>query len=142
MSCNFTAIYDMWLLNNETVIKMFYCKVRYSANYLLQSSYLGHLHNAACIPIVSGSISENYVKALSASVSFFLDDDKLKMCSFQRTFKQIKWKEIWRVRGKAKYRNSFFSHTAKLIQYCAVGCCAGAESSHSPTTPAFLQILS
>jgi hypothetical protein len=70
---------------------------------------------------MSESISENYVKALSPSVSSFLDDNQLKICSFQTTF---------------------FSHTAKLIPYWAVGCCAGAGSSHSPTTPAFLQILS
>jgi hypothetical protein len=53
--------YELWLLNNETVfIKNVVLKFMYVASYLLQSSSLGLLYSAACIPSMRGNISGNH----------------------------------------------------------------------------------
>jgi hypothetical protein len=53
--------YEAWLLNNETVIiKNIVLKFMYVASYLLQSSSLGLLYTAACVPSMRGNISGNH----------------------------------------------------------------------------------
>jgi hypothetical protein len=53
--------YEVWLSNNETVFtKNIVLKFMYVASYVLQSSSLGLLYSAACIPSVRGNISGNH----------------------------------------------------------------------------------
>jgi hypothetical protein len=53
--------YEVWLLNNETVfIKNIVLTFMYVAIYLLQSSSLGLLYGAACVPSMRGNISGNH----------------------------------------------------------------------------------
>jgi hypothetical protein len=57
----FDTTYEVWLLNNETVfIKNIVLKFMYVASYLLQSSSLGLLYSAACVPSMHGNISGNH----------------------------------------------------------------------------------
>jgi hypothetical protein len=52
---------EAWLLNNETVfIKNIILKFMYVTSYLLQSSSLGLLYSAACVPSMRGNISGNH----------------------------------------------------------------------------------
>jgi hypothetical protein len=53
--------YKVWLFNNKTVfIKNIVLKVMYVASYLLQSTSLGLLYSAACVPSMRGNISGNH----------------------------------------------------------------------------------
>jgi hypothetical protein len=55
------GIYEVWLLNNETVfIKNIVLKFMYVAGYLFQSSSLGLLYTVACVPSMRGNISGNH----------------------------------------------------------------------------------
>jgi hypothetical protein len=55
------TLYEVWLLNNETVfIKNIVLKFMYVASYLLQSSSLGLVYSAACVRSMPGNISGNH----------------------------------------------------------------------------------
>lgn len=129
--------YEVWLLNTMIDVIRIYCwKFKYFTCYLLQSSFLGHLHNTAWVPAIPGSMSESWESPFNKPVILWMSSVGCKYVPFSECFNLGAEKSFMVSKGNDWVQKpKVWLVTAELIVHCAMKCCHSAETNHSPTTP-------